>query len=575
MKRTLTLLSAITVTASPALTLISLLRQNQKTLINSKTYTVSTNDHPGKSDAGWNDFLYTDKQANNFDKVIRHNQNLSKGDNYDVKVNTPRIKEKYNFIPLRWNIGGGLFLDKSKNTYINTPVVNAKKGLFGSFNYIHSLDKNLQFQPSYLVKGNKNNIRHFVKKQKGTDITEEYNLKNFSYINYSSPTQSHFSSDLDLTPSYVGADDFTYQHNKGVILSKSKVFINNILNSFLNIWYFDNWVKSYQFNFTSDEYYNLGLYDKLRSYIDNDTHHCGFFNKLFLHISILHNYLVKKMVDKVIQEDVKKFKVPEWSSVATEIGGELLDQTILALGLDFGPLGFLLALGVDSVLLGLQSAKEKHDVHVKVPTADKKKESINFYSNYLTYTYMKSIFDNLLGTPQGFKKGDYSKPIANFFHTYHKLPSQIHLKDFNIFLSVNKFFNKLESYFHDYTPKAKTHYHQIFNNSFNPSSLQTYLQLKVNLSKPLGNIQKLFDIITKEYNEGYILGYDWSDSNASKDKDEILEQLIESIPNLDNLKNYENKISFEGTLPISKSSGFTKIKIIYDNKISAYIKIGY
>ncbi len=186
------------------------------------------------------------------------------------------------------------------------------------------------------------------------------------------------------------------------------------------------------------------------------------------------------------------------------------------------------------------------------------------------------------------KKG-YPKTSHNYLSIYDDrvigyINNQIKNKDYAQKIFKKAFNEQFWKNNYKYTNLAK----EINNNylGFNKGFTSCKLIIKYNQSHYINNdfeihvynIKNLFDIITKEYNEGYILGNDWSDSNASKDKDEILEQLVESIPNLDNLENYENKISFEGTLPTSKSSGFKTIKMIYTdsqkNSISTYVKVG-
>ncbi len=564
------LCSALVIVSSPIISLGDLYDINIKNgESDSKTYTVSTNNLSSTQNMGWNSLLNSNvTSTSNYSQIIQNNYNLIKGQDYSFRaVNHGGINE----IRPKWNIGGGLFLKKDTETYTNTPSVNAKNGLFGSFNYIHYYKQNLQYHPSYI-----NKIGSFYHSEllnpryhyfwRGYLNKTSYNLNNFSYHNYSSTTTFQSSSDLNLTPSFIGPDDFSYSQKAGIVQSQSKMFINQILNDFLNIWYFENWAKQYYIYFTSDQYYDLSLYGKLLNDIDNDITHYGWLQDLYFNVSIRYNYIVNK-------EIVQNYNIPEWAGTVTNIAGGLLDASLASSEASIPPLGWMLGAIVDLLLNGLQGT------HVK-PV--EKTQSINYYSNFWTYSRMALIFDNLLGTPAELRKGDYSKPIANFYHTYNNFPAQIHLQNFNIFLYLKNFFERFKSNFMHYTA-AKTqdrplmwqHYLQKLNYIFNPKSLYPYLQLKILLSKPLGDIQKLFDLITKSYNSGFVLPSFWTNSDASKIPNEILQQLIGGIPGLDDLENYANQITFKGTLPTSDGAGIKTIQIIYNHDIFANIKTIY
>ncbi len=90
------------------------------------------------------------------------------------------------------------------------------------------------------------------------------------------------------------------------------------------------------------------------------------------------------------------------------------------------------------------------------------------------------------------------------------------------------------------------------------------------------SIGSLFNLITKSYDSGFVLWYDWEKPDASKiPSHEILQQLEEGVPGLDDLENYANQITFKGTLPTSDAPGIKTIQIIYNHEIFANIKTGY
>ena len=567
MIKTISLISIFCFVANPLCSLADLLSlKSQNEISDSRSYSVSTNDHPGQTDIGWNKFLNNSVPSGsidgNYNNDIMNNHYLINGQNCSYSGNpTSKTKE---FQP-KWTIGGGVFLNRDNETYTNTPsAVNAEKGLFGSFNYINSTPGDQASSHSYI-----NKIRNFQHKKinelplpPGYSDYDSYNLNNFSYANYSSKTASSQSSDLDLTPTFIGPDDYVYQQAKGITRSHSKILIKQILNDFLHIWYFDTWVKLYQASFTNDQYYQLSLADKLRDDLNYDQTQFGWLNELYLNLSIRYNYIVN--------HKVQTYNIPEWASALSNVFGGLID-TALATTLDAVPgLGWIASTVIDLFLLNMQ---EKY-----TNRPEDKTQNIQYFSGYLTYSYMIKIFNDLLGTPQEFQKKDYSKPIANFVHQYGHFPSIIKLKDFNVFLNLKNFFKDVHSYFKFwYTSDTSKdshwvqHFQQTFIDSFDPQSLMPYLNLKVQLRRPNGDITKIFEHLNDIYNndpKNCVLG-SWSTQTYYN---AFLRALArDHTYNCSEIMNYQKDLTFQGQLPGPGDPPKT-ITILYKREIWAKVR---
>ena len=498
-----------------------------------------------------------------------NNHYLINGQNYSYSDINPHYK--FQEIQPKWTIGGGLFLNRDNETYTNTPsAVNAEKGLFGSFNYINSTPGDQASSHSYI-----NKIRNYQHKiinksspllhVNGYSDLDSYNLNNFSYANYFSKTTSSQSSDLDLTPTFIGPDDYSYNKAKGITKSHSKILIKQILNDFLHIWYFDTWVKLYQASFTPDQYYKLSLADKLYHDLHYDQTQFGWLNELYFNLSIRYNYVIN-------QKTVQTYNIPEWASALTNVFGGLMD-TALATTLDAVPgLGWIASTFIDLFLLSMQGQYTNRP--------EEKTNNIQYFSGYLTYSYMIYIFNDLLGTPQEFKKGDYSKPIASFVHQYGHFPSIINLSDFNVFLNLKNFFKDVHSYF-KYTQSqagfqsAINSYEQSFIDSFDPQSLVPYLNLKVQLKRPNGDITKIFDHLSDIYNNDpeQVLFDKWVYSTDYSDF--LIELSQDPSYNCPNIINYQKYLTFTGQLPLQPQDPAKTITIWYKNEIWAKVRTEY
>ncbi len=172
--------------------------------------------------------------------------------------------------------------------------------------------------------------------------------------------------------------------------------------------------------------------------------------------------------------------------------------------------------------------------------------------------------------------------------------NQVQIKNYNQELkqAFNKQYNKGDNNY-QYTNFTDS---PLKNNYLHTDGTANHLNLVITYQKALYNvpvfiiyfynIKQAFDVITKSYNSGFVLPSFWTNSDASKIPNEILQQLIGGIPGLDDLENYANQITFKGTLPKppnpangGQPSIFTVIQIIYTSKtnkqISAPIKTIY
>ena len=570
MIKTISLISTFCFVANPLCSLADLLSlKSQNEISDSHSYSVNTNDKPGQTDIGWNTFLNNSAPSHysdgNYNQDILNNQDLIKGQNYHYPLTEDPSPWPREFQP-KWTIGGGLFLNRDNETYTNTPpAVNAEKGLFGSFNYINSTPGDQASSHSYI-----NKIRNYQHKKinegfplpPGYSDLDSYNLNNFSYANYYSKTAFQQSSELDLTPTFIGPDDYGYQQAKGITRSHSKILIKQILNDFLHIWYFDNWVKLYKASFTNDQYYQLSMYYKLFNDLYNDRTQFGWLNELYFNLSIRYNYVINQTKEQT-------YNIPEGASALTNFLGGLMD-TALATTLDAVPgLGWIASTVIDLFLLNMQGQYTNRP--------EEKTNNIQYFSGYLTYAYMVYIFNDLLGTPQEFQKGDYSKPIANFVHQYGHFPSIINLRDFNVFLNLRNFFKDVHSYYKFYFTSngeahPDTHYEQTFIDSFDPQSLVPYLNLKVQLKRPNGDITKIFDHLNDIYNNDpkQVLFDTWA---SSTDYNSFLIDLSQDPSyNCPNIINYQKYLTFTGQLPFSPTDPAKTIKILYKKEIIARVR---
>ena len=331
-------------------------------------------------------------------------------------------------------LGGGLFLD---NTHYNAPIQSKYPGkLFGTSNYVADQPVDpantfgLQHKMSNNYK-NKGDIPAFSDITKPTplpildptsasSVIEEFKQnQNFDF----NQTKDHTIStndgivnpnDFNLTPKYIPGTEKIDPDNGKIInsgkVSQVKSFFTKLFNTDLFNWYWGTkggWGEQVAQEGGESELANnniseaqQSIQDLRDSYIDDAAR---------LDLSTSYNQLVSKEVS-----DPWYAKLGE--GVAGEIAGKVFDEAFKKIPI----LGWIADIGLDFLMPDTYSDSESIQQLVK------------YYSPSLNQGFWDNFFNTYLGTPDG------SGGLINQYEVkYHQLPTQLNLKNFDIYSLFN------------------------------------------------------------------------------------------------------------------------------------------